>query len=316
MGVEGGEQLVGGIHLGGGERIEQGRFAGVGIADQGDRRDIRALAPASSLLALAADLLQALLDLADAHAQQASVGFQLGLTRTAQADTAFLPFEVGPAAYQPRAHVLQLRQFHLQLAFVGTCALGEDVEDQPGPVEYAALERSLEVALLAGRQGVVENHQLDVFGLDQVVQLLDLATADKIFGARLVAGDADECHRFRAGRTHQLLELLRVFTRLGVLPFQMHQNSLFPTTWALKEQSGLPSSVARLGRLVTARQTHRTARYHGGDRVLVNHLADGVLQQDDKLVEGLDLALQLDAVDQIDGNRDAFFPQGIEVRVL
>lgn len=168
---------------------------------------------------------------------------------------------MGPAAYQPRAHVLQLRQFHLQLAFVGTCALGEDVEDQPGPVEYAALERTLEVALLAGRQGVVENHQLDVFGLDQVVQLLDLATADKIFGARLVAGDADECHRFRAGRTHQLLELLRVFTRLGVLPFQMHQNSLFPPPGRSKNKAdsrqALPGSAGwsplgrRTGRLGT-----------------------------------------------------------------
>jgi hypothetical protein len=36
--------------------------------------------------------------------------------------------------------------------------------------------------------------------------------------------------------------------------------------------------------------------------VLVDHLADGVLQQDDELVERLDRALQLDTVDQVDGN--------------
>ena len=50
--------------------------------------------------------------------------------------------------------------------------------------------------------------------------------------------------------------------------------------------------------------------------MLVDHLADGVLQQDDELVERLDLTLQLDTVDQIDGNRNTFLTQGIEVRVL
>ena len=63
--------------------------------------------------------------------------------------------------------------------------------------------------------------------------------------------------------------------------------------------------VARLGfsliGLGCSWQANRTARYHSGDRVLVDHLADRVLQQDDELVEGLDLTLQLDAVDQVDG---------------
>src|SRR3989338_5100778 len=37
-----------------------------------------------------------------------------------------------------------------------------------------------------------------------------------------------------------------------------------------------------------------------GNSVLVNHLADGVLEQHHKLVERLDLTLELDAIDQKD----------------
>jgi len=50
--------------------------------------------------------------------------------------------------------------------------------------------------------------------------------------------------------------------------------------------------------------------------VLVDHLRDGVSKQDDVLVERFDLALQLDAVDQIDGHRHVFLAQCIQKRVL
>ena len=86
----------------------------------------------------------------------------------------------------------------------------------------------------------------------------------------------------------------------------------------LEEQVRLLSGVARLDLLAFGRtgQAHRAARHHGGDGVFVDHLADSVLQQNHELVEGFDLALQLDAVNQIDGNRYAFLTQGIQVRVL
>ncbi|MNN64610.1 hypothetical protein D3C81_1800580 [compost metagenome] len=53
------KQLIGCVDLGLGQGIEQGRFTGVGIANQRNRRDICALTPTASLLALAADLFQA-----------------------------------------------------------------------------------------------------------------------------------------------------------------------------------------------------------------------------------------------------------------
>src|SRR5690606_22251572 len=192
--VQGREQLVGGIDLRPGQRIEQRGLARVGVAHQGHQGHIRATSPAPRLLALAANLLQALLDLADANAQQATVGFQLGFTRATQADTAFLALQVGPAAHQTRAHVFQLSQFDLQLAFMGAGALREDIKNQTGSIEHAAFERTLEVALLAGCQGVVENDQLDLVVLDEIMQLFDLAAADQILGRRLMSSDVDEAN--------------------------------------------------------------------------------------------------------------------------
>jgi hypothetical protein len=83
-------------------------------------------------------------------AQQAPVGLELGFARAAQADAALLALQVGPAAHQPRGHVLQLGQLDLQLALVGPRPLGEDIEDQPGAIEHPALQHALEVALLEG----------------------------------------------------------------------------------------------------------------------------------------------------------------------
>ena len=54
----------------------------------------------------------------------------------------------------------------------------------------------------------------------------------------------------------------------------------------------------------------------GGYGVLVNHLRDGVAQQHNVLIKRLNLPLQLDAIDQIDGHRHMLAAQGVEKRVL
>ena len=50
--------------------------------------------------------------------------------------------------------------------------------------------------------------------------------------------------------------------------------------------------------------------------MLINHLCHRVSKQNHVLVEGFNLPLQLDAVDQINGNRNMFSTQGIEKRIL
>jgi hypothetical protein len=50
--------------------------------------------------------------------------------------------------------------------------------------------------------------------------------------------------------------------------------------------------------------------------MLVDHLGNRVTQQDHVLVEGFDMALELDPVDQVDRDRDVLFAQGVEEWVL
>ena len=57
--------------------------------------------------------------------------------------------------------------------------LGEDVEDQCNAVHDVALERMLEVALLCGAQVVVEHNDVDVLGVRDRDELLELAASDE-----------------------------------------------------------------------------------------------------------------------------------------
>src|SRR5690606_38365276 len=157
---------------------------------------IAAAAGAPTLGALLAHPLQAFLDRLDPRPQQPSVGLQLGFARTAPAYPAFLAFEAGPAARQPRPQMLALRQLHPPLALMGGGALCEYIEDQPGAVENSALELTLQVALLARREAVVEQHQRCVGRPYRGGDLLDLAAADESAGGNRGARPRDESDRF------------------------------------------------------------------------------------------------------------------------
>src|SRR5688572_5898856 len=67
---------------------------------------------------------------------------------------------------------------------------------------------------------------------------------------------------------------------------------------------------------VLNRYRNRPRRDNGRDGVLVHHLRHGVLEEHDVLVERFDLALQLDAVHQVDRDRNMLFAQRVEERVL
>lgn len=75
---------------------------------------------------------------------------------------------MSPATNQARTHILKLGQFYLELAFVSAGALGENVENQTRAVNHATLENAFEVTFLTGCEDVIENHQVDLFGFDQV----------------------------------------------------------------------------------------------------------------------------------------------------
>src|SRR5690606_5959896 len=166
--------------------------------------------------------------------------FQLGFTWATQADTALLPLQVSPAAHQACTQVVQLGQFDLQLALMGTGALGENIQDQTGTVDDAAFQLTLEVALLARCQHMVEDDQVTFACLDQSPQLFHLAGADKKTGTGLIAGNGQEIDNFRPGRTHQLQKLMSVFTDLFILAFKMNEHRPVTTRVTFKNQSPLP----------------------------------------------------------------------------
>ena len=91
----------------------------------------------------------------------------------------FLAIEVGPAAHQPRCGVAQLRELHLQLAFVRPRTRAEDVQDQFGPCHHAAFQVGLDVALLRRRQVVIEHDEIGRMRRQERTQFLQFAGADE-----------------------------------------------------------------------------------------------------------------------------------------
>ncbi len=81
--------------------------------------------------------------------------------------------------------------------------------------------------------------------------------------------------------------------------------------------TGAGMSIAGFGiRGFGRREVDGAPRNDGGDGVLVDHLGDRVAQQHDILVERFDLPLQLDTVDQVDGNRHVLAAQCVQEGVL
>ena len=140
-------------------------------------------------------------------ADQAAVSFQLGFAGTAQADTALLPFQVGPAADQAGCQVLQLGQLDLQLALVALGALGEDVENQAGAVQHAHVQAFFQIALLGRRQGVIEDDDFNLLGQAGLGDLVGLAGTDEIGGVGAGALGGDGGDRFGAGRAGEQSQL-------------------------------------------------------------------------------------------------------------
>src|SRR5213080_4755135 len=93
---------------------------------------------------------------------QAPVRLELGLAGSAQTDASLLPLEVSPSTHETRRQVLELRKLHLQLAFCAVRSLGEDVEDQAGSIDDAAIQRALQIALLRAGQRVVEDNKVGI----------------------------------------------------------------------------------------------------------------------------------------------------------
>src|SRR5512132_1760002 len=183
-GVEGREQLVLDQHPGAGQAVEQGRLAGVGVADQGHGGGAGPLAAAALDVPGPGHVDQVAAELGDAAADAAPVDLHLGLAWAAGADrpgrahAAADPGQALAPAAQPGQHVVELGQLDLGLALAAGGVLGEDVEDQHGAVDHLGVDQLLQVPQLPGRQLVVHDDGVGPECPDGGGQLLGLALAD------------------------------------------------------------------------------------------------------------------------------------------
>ncbi len=144
-----------------GQRVEERRLAGVGVADEGDSRHGALLAPLAQLRPAPADDVNLLRQHADAVPNPPAIGFEFGFARAPGADAAAETRQCGARSDESRQQVLQLRQLDLQLAFPRPRTTREDVEDELRPIDDLPVERLLEIAQLRRAQLVVEDDDVD-----------------------------------------------------------------------------------------------------------------------------------------------------------
>ena len=187
-----------------GQRIEQRRLAGVGVADERDGRDGRLLPPLAQLRAPPAHRVDFLGEDADAVTDAPAVGFEFRFAGAARADAAAQPRQAPSLEPdEPRHQVLELRELDLKLAFTRPRAPREDVENELRAIDDLAVERFFEVAQLRRRQLVVENHDIDARSSQEAASDRNLAAAEKRRGIRLGALLQHAQHDRRAGGRRQ-----------------------------------------------------------------------------------------------------------------
>ena len=137
------------------------------------------------------------------------VGLELRLAGPPGADPAAGPRQVGPQPGQPRQLVLELGELDLEAALVGLGVEGEDVEDQPAPVDHLDVEQLLERPLLARRELVVGDEHVEAGLALGRGQLLRLALADvpvRVHVAAVLPLGADDLGAGGGGQVGQLGE--------------------------------------------------------------------------------------------------------------
>ena len=145
-----------------------------------------------------------------ALADEAAVGLELRLAGTAHADTALLPLEVGPTAHQPAGDVFQLRELDFELALEAAGALRENIENQAVTVEDPPAGQLLEIALLAGRERVVDENDVGGVVFGNGANFVRLAAAHEEARVGTLTATRYGRDRLRPRRDRELRELLQI----------------------------------------------------------------------------------------------------------
>ena len=183
-GVEGREEFIFGENGGAGEGVEEGRFAGVGVADDGGGGDGDALAFLALGGALFADVDELALEGDDAVVDEAAVLLELGFALAAHAAGTALAGEMAPSAGEAREGILHAGEGDLEDGLAGLGTVGEDLEDDFLAVDDGEFGEFFPIALLSGREGLVENDDVAALGFGEFDEFLGLAAAEEGGGGR------------------------------------------------------------------------------------------------------------------------------------
>ncbi len=151
----------------------------------------------------------------DAAARKPPVGLELGLAGASRSHSAVhtagpQTLEVLPHSPHARQVVLELGQLDLELALRAVRMLGEDVEDQLGPVDDPRLELVFQSALLRRRELVVDEERFRAGGGIRVLELRQLSFADEGAGIRPLPMLDERADGVDAGSASQLGELVEL----------------------------------------------------------------------------------------------------------
>jgi hypothetical protein len=184
---------------------------------------------------------------------------------------------------------------------------------------------------------MIDEDHIRIRSVCQRLDLVELADTDKEFRV----GGPYSCGQLTGdlgtGRERQRTKLTLVFAKRRRIDSHMHEDYALSTLGSIKQSAaptktslysgarqthpwGTTESEPTLAHLLVAfvpgRQTN-IARWHDrGNSMLVNHLVHTVFQQHNKLIEGIDSPLKLNAVYEINGDGNFLFAQQIQKRIL
>ena len=159
--------------------------------------------------AAGANIFEMLFEFLDADGDAATVGFELGFTWAAGADTTTLAGEGEALTGEAGEDVLELGEFHLQAAFSSAGSAGEDIEDELGAVDDANADGPFQIALLGGGKVVIKDDDVGLGGFGIFLEFLNLALTEEGsgIGERPDLEElADDCGTGRKGKFFEFAE--------------------------------------------------------------------------------------------------------------
>jgi hypothetical protein len=140
-----------------------------------------------------------LLDVPDAPRNLPPIGFELRFTRAACADATSQLRHLDAMTCEAWQHVVQLRQFDLQLAFSRARVARKNVEDQLGAIDDSPLDDLFNIALLGRAEIVVEQENVGIHRGCRAGDFFKFARADQGRWIGPVASLQDLAHNVGPG---------------------------------------------------------------------------------------------------------------------